>query len=285
MSNTHTLEDRVAKRYADLSAQLRKAADYVLANPLDIASRSLRTIGAESGVSPATFSRLSRALGYAGLEEMKEISRRSVDRSVASMSDRAEQLRQGAVSPHSMLQRQSAACIANIESFVAKTDEARLQAAATDLRTARHVVLVGGLSSRGIAEYMGYLAQYFAPNWSLDGTFGGQIARLTPADAVFIVTKSPYAKRAVTAAQVARDRGAKVIVVTDSYKCPALSAATHGFVVPTDSPQFFSSYAVTLVLIESLIAMIVSESEEDAAAAIRQVEAQNQTLGEYWTEP
>ena len=280
-----TLEDRIADRYGSLSAQLRKAADYVLAHPLDIVSRSLRTIAAECEVSPATFSRLARALDFDSFEQMKDLLRATVGRSVSGMSERAERLRQDTSGQGTVLQRQGAACIGNIEALLTRTDTARMQAAADVLRDADNVVLVGALSSRGIAAYMAYVVQYFRPNWSQDDAFGGRLARLGPRDAVLIITKHPYADRAVKVAGLARAAGARVIVVTDSYTCPALPQATHGFVVPTDSPQFFSSYVATLVLIESLIAMIVAGSEEDAAAAIRRVEAHNQTLGEYWTGP
>lgn len=288
MNHDQTLQDRVAERYAGLSGQLQKAADYVLANPLQIASRSLRSISAQSDVSPATFSRLSKALGYSSFEDMKDMSRRSVGERVMTLSEKAEQLRSGRHTGHSILQRQSKACIENIEAFAAETDEARLSQAATLMRKAPQVVLLGALASTGMAEYMAYLAHFFAPNWQLAGrmgaSLGSRIATLGQGDVVFIVTKSPYAQRAVVAAKQAREAGAEVVLVTDSYKCPAFAHATHGFVVPSDSPQFFSSYVVTLVLIETLIAMIVADSEADATAAIQRVEAKNRELGEYWAE-
>ncbi|KNG94442.1 hypothetical protein ATO11_07880 [Pseudaestuariivita atlantica] len=283
---TSTLEDRVAERYAGLSEQLRKAADYVLANPLDIASRPLRSISNDSKVSPATFSRLSRALGYDTFEDMKEISRRSVDQQVISLSAKAELLRNGSASGQSMLSRQGEACIENIQTFLTRADERKLEETATLLRDANRVILLGALASTGITEYFAYLAQFFAPNWSLAGrmgaSLGSQAAQLRQGDVVFIVTMRPYAQRAVAAARLAREAGADVVLVTDALECPALAHASHSFVVPTDSPQFFSSYVVTLVLIETLIAMIVAASEADATAAIKKVEAKNQELGEYW---
>jgi len=283
-----TLEMRVAQRYGALSGQLRKAADFVLEHPLDIASRSLRAIAAECGVSPATFSRLARALGYANFEEMKTVARRTVGKQVLGMSERAENLRRGAARDKAMLARQSAACIRNIETFAKRLDAHDLEGAAGALRCANKVVLFGALASTGMVEYMAYLAQFFAPNWSLAGrmgaSVGAQMAKLEQGDVVFIVTMAPFAKNAITAARMARASGAGVILVTDSLTCPALPHATHSFVVPSESPQFFSSYAVTLVLIETLIAMIVAASEAEATAAIRKIEMANHDLGEYWSE-
>ncbi|MEM8980222.1 MAG: MurR/RpiR family transcriptional regulator [Pseudomonadota bacterium] len=276
----------MAERYAGLSEQLRKAADYVLAHPLEIASRPLRAISTDSHVSPATYSRLARALGFETFEEMKDVSRRSVGKRVSSMSDRAEKLRSSTASGQSMLTLQGQACIRNIEHFLDRADQQKLERSATLMREANRVVLFGALASTGITEYMAYLANYFAPNWSLAGrmgaSVGAQLAMLGAGDVVFIVTMSPHSNRAVSVAKLARRAGSDVILVTNALDCPALAYATHGFVVPTDSPQFFSSYVVTLVLIETLIAMIVAGSEADATAVIQRVEAKNQELGEYW---
>lgn len=288
MTQTETVEERVAKNYAGLSGQLRKAADYVLTHPLDFTSRSLRAISLESDVSPATYSRLSKALGYQSFEEMKDMSRHALGRQVVSFSQKAEQLRRHQSSNSSMLERQSQACVKNIENFVSVTEEAKLERAAEMLKDADQVLVLGALASTGLVEYMTYLAQYFSSNWTLAGrmgaSLGAQIATLQSKSVLMIVTKSPYAKRAIRAAELAKQKGADVIVITDSHKCPSLTYATIALVVPTDSPQFFSSYAVTLVLIETLIAMVVATSEADSTATIQEVEAKNQQLGEYWSE-
>lgn len=285
MIHEDTLEARIAEHYAGLSGQLQRAADYVQAHPLDIVSRSLRAIASESRVSPATFSRLARALGYDSFDGMKDVARRSVES--ASFSEKAEKLRIEHEGDATMLMRQGDACLRNIETLVAKTDIQRLEDVATLMRTAPRVVLFGALGSTGIVEYMAYLARYFAPGWSLAGRMGASLAAdlalLGEGDVLFIVTKTPYVARAVSAAAHARSLGAEVVVVTDAHKCPALAHATQSFIVPSDSPQFFSSYATTLVLLESLIAMIVSASGSETTALIREVEATNQALGEYWT--
>lgn len=281
------LEERVAERYAGLSVQSRRAADYVLTQPLEIVSRSSRAISTDSDASPATYSRLARSLGFETFEEMKEASRLSVGQRVSSLPDRADLPRVGSCSDQSMLKRQGHACIANIEQFLDRTDHDKLEHAATLMRIANRVLVVGTLASTGIAEYISYLAHYFSPNWSLAGgtgaSIGSQLATLGQGDVVFIVTMKPYSTRALAVAELAQSAGCAVVLVTDALDCPALRHATHGFVVPADSPQFFSSYVVPLLLIETLIAMIVDGSEADATAAIQRVEAKNKELGEYWT--
>ena len=288
MQQSTTIKDRIAEGYNDLSERLRAAADFVADHPVDVATRSLRSVSAASGLAPATFSRLARALGFDDYEAMRELSRSAVGRRYESFSQRAQRLRdeagQGARGP--LLARQAAACIANIDSMSQTIDPQRLEAAVDALHRARRVVLFGACGSTGLVDYMAYMGRYFTPDWQVAGrggaALGATMSDLDARDAVMIVTKPPFAHRAILAAEMAAEQGAAVIVLTDTHACPALKHATAGFILPSDSPQFFSSYAATLVLVETIIGMLVARAGPEAMDRIAEVEARNHRLEEYW---
>jgi len=286
MQNPPTIKDRIAEEYDDLSARLRAAADFVAENPVDVATRSLRSVSAASGLAPATFSRLARALGFSDYEAMRELSRNAVGRRYLSFSQRARRLQSEAVESEPLLQRQAAACIANIDNMSQTTDPARLEAAVDALHHARRVVLFGACGSTGLIDYMAYMGRYFTPDWQVAGrggaSLGATMSELTGRDAVLVITKPPFARRAILCAEMAAVQGAAVIVLSDTHACPALKYATVGFILPTDSPQFFSSYAATLVLVETIIGMLVARAGPEAMNRIAEVEARNHRLGEYW---
>ncbi|MHC0054407.1 MurR/RpiR family transcriptional regulator [Actibacterium sp. D379-3] len=288
MPGSVSIEDKIAAQYSGLSAKLRDAADFVAAHPVDVATRSLRSISASSGLAPATFSRLARALGFDSYEELRELSRYAVGRRMVSFSEKASRLQaETATGPQPpFFQRQAAACVANIEAATRLIDPARLEAAVERLDKARNVVLFGALGSTGIVEYMAYIGNYFAANWSIAGRMGASLATamadLSAEDALIVVTKPPFARRSVLAAEMAAERGAYVVVITDTHVCPALRHASAGFILPSDSPQFFSSYAATLVLMETIIGMLVARAGPDAQARIEEVEARNHRLDEFW---
>lgn len=282
------LEDRIAEAYSDLSAKLKDAANYVVAHQMDVAARSLRAVSADSGVSPATLSRLARTLGFESYEAMREVCRHAVAGRGSSLSERAAQLKDAADSNQHVLDRQAQACVVNITEMTARLDRARLQQAVDALQAARQVVLFGAFGSTGITEYLAYLANYFSSNWTLAGRMGASLgSALTDTgkeDVLFIITKSPYARRAVHAAEIAKSAGTQTIVLTDSHTCPALRYADFSFIVPTETPQFLSSYVATLALIETMIAMLVAQSEGDPSQRIRDVESNNKRLGEFWSD-
>ncbi|MCP4209117.1 MAG: MurR/RpiR family transcriptional regulator [Shimia sp.] len=288
MNRSNQLQERVSEQYADLSVKLRAAADYVLENEMDVAARSLRTISSASGVSPATLSRLARALGFESYEELRELCRTSIDGRAQSFSERAQKLRDGLDAESSVFEQQASACISNITNLVDTLDNERIQNAVNAMAEAKSVVLFGAFGSTGIVEYMAYLANYFSTTWTLAGrmgaSLGASLAAMGPDDVLLVVTKSPYAARAVRAVEAARQIGAKTIVISDSHACPAIKFATFPFIVPSDSPQFFSSYAATLTLMESMVAMLVAQSGEGPSERIREVERHNQRLGDFWVD-
>ncbi len=277
-----TLQDRVAQNYAQLSNALRAAADYIMAHRVDIASRSLRAVAVESKVSPASFSRLARKLGYADYEGLRDHARQELLRNNNSFTDKVRELRGSAATP--FLPRQVQACVDNIASLASETDTHALEAAADSLARARRVVIIGSLSSAGFADYFAYLVSWFRENWSVAGrngiTLARTLSRLSPQDAVVVITKAPHATRTVQGAEIAAQKGASLVVLTDSHAFPPLARADYGFVVRSESPQFFSSYAATLVLIETLAGMLVTRAGAKADDSIQDVIDYNRRLGE-----
>ncbi len=286
-----TINDLIAHHYEELSPQLKIAADHVMGHLDDVASRSLRAVATGSKMNPPTFSRLAKALDLGSYEELRELCRHAIRARHISFADKASGLQSaiaqddsGTRTPFALMQ--SAAAIRNIEKFANDLDLDRLRTAADGLVVAERVFVVGCLASAGFAQYFGYMANLAFTHWQVVGSNGismtTALTDLTGADAVLVITMEPYAKRSIYAAQIACESGAFVIVISDSNSCPAYRFAGHSFTVPTDSPQFFSSYIATLALLESLMGMIIRRSGPDVRRRLEAVELNNHRLGEYW---
>lgn len=279
---TATVQSALAENYASLSDALRVAADYVAANRIEVATRSLRSVAAASGVSPASFSRLARALGYRDYEALREQARAELERQTSSFTTKARRLRDQVDQP--LLPRQAEACTDNIRALVSEISPDTLAAAVDCLAQADRVLIVGALGSAGFADYFAYLTSWFDNRWAVAGrngvTLASSLSRLTPRDAVVVISKAPYARRSVLATEMAAEHGASVVALTDSHAFPGLRNATFGFIQQTDSPQFFSSYAATLVLIETIVGMLVARAGPGAEREIENVVAQNRRLDE-----
>lgn len=286
MAEILAVENKILERYSQLSEKLKLAADFIVSNPLDVASRSLRSIASSAGLSPATFTRLAKAIGYNSYEELREESRKSFSEKLESFTERAARIRsesqQGPI--NTLLNQQGQACRANIDTLFSGLDEKRLERSAKSLLNAKRVYLVGALGSASMLDYLAYMAGWFLQNWYVSGrngvTLSSILANLEKGDVVVVLSLAPFAKRSVAAAKIARERKAKVIVVTDSHTFPELSSADEHFLVRTESANFFSSYASVLVLFETMVSLMVSLSGEKADASISKIEKENQRLEE-----
>ena len=282
-SSPPQIRTAISTSYAELSETLRIAADYIAENQVEIATRSLRSVASASGVSPASYTRLARALGFSDYEALREQARSELSkRQQDSFQDKARRLRSDADQP--LLPRQVSACIDNIKSLVEDIDPTVLEAVVDRLGTSRKIVLIGALASAGFTDYFAYLAKWFDDRWFVAGrngsTLGSTLAGVEPEDTVIVISKHPYAHHSVRAAEVAAGCGATVVVLTDSHAFPGLQYADFHFIQRTESPHFFSSYAATLVLIETITGMLVARAGSDAEARIQEVEKHNRLLDE-----
>ena len=64
MQSYREVLDHLTRSHPNLSPQLRKAAAYMLENPSDVATLSMRKVAAAAAVPPPTLPRLAQALGF-----------------------------------------------------------------------------------------------------------------------------------------------------------------------------------------------------------------------------
>ncbi|MFD2738896.1 MurR/RpiR family transcriptional regulator [Sulfitobacter aestuarii] len=284
-----TFEQKLAGKYPGLSPRLREAADFVLAHPIDVATRTLRSVAQEARLTPATFSRMATALGYENYEALREVLRQSMAERANSFSTRAAALQeQHGTGDHGFHAQHLQAMTRNLHQLAAALDVTTLERCVEHLHQARKVLVLGGLGSTGIAEYIAYMAGFVADNWSMGlrmgASLGSGLEGLGADDVLLVITNPPFATSSILAAEAAQAAGACVIVLTDSHSCPALKYASESFILPSESPHFFSSYAATLALAEVLTGMLAKRAGSGALERIAAVETRNRQLGEVWSQ-
>ncbi|GBE44147.1 DNA-binding transcriptional regulator HexR [bacterium BMS3Bbin10] len=278
-------------RMDELSPKLRSAAEFVVAHPDEVATRTLRQVAKAAKLTPPTLSRLARALDCDTYEDLREICRGELKRRNRVLADKAQELLQlssgnGQAGKPGVFLVQARSAMENVQELMETIELDRLRAAADALANARKVVLLGATSGLAMVSYFRCMASMAFDNWRVAGADGAfwatEIAKLGPEDAVFFVSLRPYADQPVRAAQIAAETGAQIIAVTDSLKSPHARVATHCFIVETQSPQFFPSHVAPLVLIEGLMGMVVRRAGKQAAARIQSSESTGHVLQEYW---
>ncbi len=285
------LKEHLARHFSELSPQLQRAARYVSDHPEDVAMRSLRQVAHKSGLSPPTYSRLARAIGFDQYEELRDSCRNEMRQTQLSLADRAallndsndNGLRKGR---GSFATKHALTAVSGIQELLTDLDTDLLADAADHLAQADRVFLIGSMSSRTMIEYLAYMAHMATTNWQVVGqgasSAPAMLAGIGKNDAVLAIAVSPYANDTVKTVQFAVTAGASATIITDDLLSPILKHAKFGFLTPTKSPQFFPSYVAILTLLEILAGMVVRRLGKEGQKRINAVERTSHAIGDYW---
>lgn len=283
-----SIDERIGAVYGSLSPQLRRAARYLSDHPDDIAVHSMRRIAREADVPPSTMTRLAQALDFEGYEALRDEFRSRVV-GAGGFAKHASRLQTRAPDDpvsDGLLQRHADAAIGNIQATLSTISEPELQAAADMLLSCDRVAVIGVLSSFSMAAYTQYIAGMALSGWSLIGaegdSFADRLTDLTPEDGVLAIAYAPYGRRSSDAAQRAKERGCKVVAVTDSRLAPLASIADRALIVRTQAQHFFPSGVAVVTVLEALIGACIASAGDKAVHRLSEVEQARREFGDYW---
>lgn len=278
------LEAFTPDRVDGLSPQLRRAARFVVDNPGEIATRSLRHVAQAADLPPPTFTRLARAIGYESYGELRELCRAALLRRRGNETHTEE----AKPATGSLYEQNAALAIGGIETLLSQIDTTQMQEVARTLANARRVVLVAEMRARAFVDYATYLSDMAYDGWDVIGrgtlSLAAETRDLGPQDAALVLTTSPYARRSVETVQLVAETGASIVALTDSPLSPVAKYAKHLLVISFQSAHSIPSYVVASLVIETLFGMVVEEKGADAQQRIADTARRGRDLNEYWRE-
>jgi len=282
------IKDVIEERADSLSPQLRQAADFVAANPIEVSFRSMRYIAGKTGLTPPTFSRLARSLGFDSYEALKEACRVAAKDTYSGYHDRAEALRVGHAAGEDSARfhfAYGAQSMRNVNETMVNADPMMIERIAEMTRQARRVFINAQMGQRHIGSYAGYVASLAFDNWEVLGVepsgIASQMRRLGGADVMICLSVMPYAAQTVTLAEAGAAAGTRIIAITDSSESPLAALADETLLAATANQHFFASQLGALYLLETIIGLMVAKSGDSIQANLQKTELFSRHHGEY----
>lgn len=282
--------DRIESEYDDYSPKLKLAAGYVLDHADEIGLNSMRRVAADAGVAPNTLLRLVRNLGFDDYEQFRGLFRERLRREIDRLPDQARWLQKLARGGRhgQVFSAMAETGLANIEELFASIDPAAVRAAAERIDGARRVYVFGLGFSSALAYYFWYIAHMGTANFILIPQHGSlpidDLVAIGPEDVLVTMTFRPYRAEVVELTRFAQRQGATIVAISDSRSSPIMRQADHGFVTPMQTPQFFPSLVAVTALLETLLAFIVGDAEEQFVAELERLHRVRQETGVYWSD-
>ena len=283
--------DRLTDEWDALTPEAQKAARYVLENPQDVGVSTVREIAEAAKVKPNTFVRMARQVGYDGYEDFRAPFRDAIRAGTAGFPDRARWLQNVRKSGQmgGLYGDMVAAMLTNIEDTFAAIPESALRAAAEAIWSSRQVFTLGVGVNNANARAFTYLASTGMTQFRAIPEPGSNavddLAWAGTGDVLIAITCKPYRSEVVQALDIARAQGMTVIGISDSPASPVIRGADHGFVIGTESPQFFPTSVTTVALLETLLSFVIATASGEIVERVETFHQRRHDLGLYQNDP
>ncbi|WP_426435700.1 MurR/RpiR family transcriptional regulator [Bradyrhizobium genosp. P] len=268
-----------------LPMRLQEVGRFVAANDYDATTRSMRDLASVAGADPASFTRLAKALGYSGWDELRAAlteARRPAQ--VSPFSGRAKR-RAGPNADVTLVNEKLEAEAAGL----ARISSSAIADAARALHSADRIWITGFRSCRSVAELLTYQLRLFRPGAVQlvggSGPFDLDHGAFRPGDAVVVLGFAPYSTASIETARAAHEARATLIAIADTISAPMAEGADHLLLFEAaTSPGFFPSLTGAIAIAQSLAAVTFTLGGASAKRKLEETEGRLAEMSQYFVE-
>ncbi|MEO9576707.1 MAG: MurR/RpiR family transcriptional regulator [Tateyamaria sp.] len=261
MANTErTISDLIHNMLDDLTRAERQLALSVLEDYPASGLGPLSALAKDAGVSVPTVARMVQKLGYKGYPEFQAGLREELKATVKTPIAKHDSWAEAAPSGH-ILNRFTEAVLENIRHTLGQIDPNTFDHAC-DLMAdrERHLYIVGGRITHTLAEYFFLHMQVVRPNLthvpSTSNTWPHYLLNAEEGDVFVIFDVRRYENNTLKLAEIAKSRGAKLILITDQWRSPIHQMSDICFSNRIGAPSAWDSMATIMLLLETMISAV-----------------------------
>ena len=263
------MNDLITKIQSELpgfSKGQKQIARFILEHYDKAAFMTASRLGVTVGVSESTVVRFATELGYDGYPHLQRALQEMIRNKLTSVQ--RMEVAGDRMGGRDVLQTVLHADTDMIRVTLDEIDRDAFQGAVDALMGAKRIYILGVRSSSALASFLGFYFNLLFENVTLVHTNSvseifEQVLRVGPGDVLFGISFPRYSKRTLSAMKYARDRGARVIALTDSQLSPLARVADHVLLARSDMASFVDSLVAPLSVINALIVAVgISRRDE-----------------------
>lgn len=264
---------KISGEYQQLSRQLKVIANYVERHRDHLALERIQDVAERCEVQPSAVIRFAKHFGFSGYSEMQKIFREGITQQIAPSRNYQARIRQvidsaqGRLSSADIAHEFIGGSIAGMQELQRDLHSSAFTAAVDLLAEAPAVWVVGTRRSYAVAAYLAYALQHtdkpIQHVTAIGSMHEGQMRGVKPGDVTLAVSFAPYAEETQFACEVALQRGARLIAITDSRMSPVARDASAVLLVQESTTFGFRSLTNTMCLAQSLFIALAYHLELD----------------------
>lgn len=276
-TQSDTVAERLRLKSNELTAAERKLMTALFDNYPMAGLVSITEFARVAEVSTPSVLRLAKKIGFAGFPSFQEQLRNELSAQLQNPIAKHDRWSADAPDTH-MLNRFASAAMENLSGSLKLVDHRAFDATVALLADKRRKLHVGGgRITHSIAAYLATHLQMARPGVSLipavNSLWPLYLLDISKQDVLIFFDIRRYDARMLDLAASAKERGAKVVLITDQWISPIARLAVHTLPLRIEAPSSWDSNIVPLFVAESLVAATVNASWRDTEARIQQLES------------
>ena len=280
-----TFDERVADRSTTMSPAERRVARFFQAHREEVMISSAASLAEKAKTSDATVLRTSKALGFAGLDELRRALAAELRRDLTPTERLTRTLGEIGDDP-------SAALAATVDIHVKALDRLardispdEFGSAVARIAKAKRVLVFGIGPSSALAHYLAMqLARFGLDSGSLGATgllFADDMRRLRPGDLVIILAYGRVYRELAALLDESHRLGLATILLTDTLAATLRRQVDQVLPVARGRSDMLSMHTATLGLIEALLVGVAATRPRETMASLAALnEARARLAGE-----
>ena len=272
------MNDLITKIQSELpsfSKGQKQIARFILEHYDKAAFMTASRLGVTVGVSESTVVRFATELGYDGYPHLQRALQEMIRNKLTSVQ--RMEVAGDSMGGRDVLQTVLHADTDMIRVTLDEIDRDAFQGAVDALMGAKRIYILGVRSSSALASFLGFYFNLLFENVTLVHTNSvseifEQVLRIGPGDVLFGISFPRYSKRTLSAMKYARDRGARVIALTDSQLSPLARVADHVLLARSDMASFVDSLVAPLSVINALIVAVGMSRRDEIEQTFNKLE-------------
>lgn len=281
MGQQKDLVSRIHNKYGEMSKGQKALADYVLEKYDKAVFLTAAKLGETVKTSESTVVRFATFLGYKGYPEFQHALEELVRNRMNSVQ-RVEAA-SGRIHQSEILKEVLNNDAEKIRKTAESIDKQAFNQAVDTIIAARKIYIIGVRSCAPLASFLTYYMNLMFDNvhqliTSTSSELYEQMVHVNEQDVIIGISFPRYSKRTQKALEFAKNRGAKVIAITDSTNSPIDVISTHSLIASSDMVSIVDSLVAPLSVINALLAALCMKKQTSVVSTLTELE---RIWGEY----
>ncbi len=273
MLDTKDLSQRISDGYSDMSKGQKRIADFIMKNYDKAAYMTALRLGDSVGVSESTVVRFAMDLGYPGYPQLQKALQDLVRNRLTTLQ-RMEMTSE--MSRSMVLRTVLRADMSNLRQTIDSVNAEEFEQVVDEVYNARRVYILGARSSAPLAQFMGYYLNFLLDNvfvvTSGINDIMEQLVHIEENDVLVGISFPRYSKRTIEGVRFAKDKGARIIAITDSGASPLNEFADHVLVAHSNIASFVDSLVAPFSIVNAFVVSIGLRKRSEASENFMELE-------------